>query len=113
MSDGTGGRAASKAGAYGGAEVGGMLGRMVGPPVVGPIVGNLVGEKAGERAARETGLDRAAAQVNKDLASVVGRRRADKVGEIALTALGYSESEKCVCCPCLPASQVLFFLITA
>lgn len=53
------------------------------------------------------------AQLNDDLAAVVGRRRADKVSEIGLTAIGHSEGEKCVCCPCMPASQVLFFLITA
>ena len=29
-----------------------------------------------------------------------------QAGEITLTALGYSEHEECVCCPCLPASQV-------
>ena len=30
-----------------------------------------------------------------------------QVGDIALTALGYSAHEECVCFPCLPASQVL------
>ena len=37
--------------------------------------------------------------------------RADKVGDVALTAMGYSESEKCICCPCMPASQILFFVM--
>ena len=33
------------------------------------------------------------------------------MGDIALTAMGYSESERCLFCPCMPASQILFFIM--
>ena len=51
-------------------------------------------------------------QLSDDIAAMVGKDRADKMGEIAMTALGYSESEKCICCPCMPASQILFFIMS-
>ena len=37
-----------------------------------------------------------------DLADVIGEKQVDKLGEITLVALGYSEDETCVCCPCMP-----------
>jgi hypothetical protein len=85
---------------------------MVGPPIIGGIVGNIVGERVGEGAIKATGLDKAASDFNQGVASIVGQRRADKMGEIGLTAIGYSESEKCVCLPCMPKSQPLFFIMT-
>lgn len=106
-----GGRAAAKAGAYGGSEVGSMIGGMVGPPIIGSVIGNLVGERVGEKATKDMGLDKAAGQLGDDMSRVIGRRNVDKIGEITLTALGYSKSEECVCCPCLPASQILLFLM--
>ncbi len=45
------------------------------------------------------------------MSRVIGRRNVDKIGEITLTALGYSKSEECVCCPCMPASQILLFVM--
>eukprot|EP00088_Acartia_fossae_P012643 TRINITY_DN1653_c0_g1_i4.p1 TRINITY_DN1653_c0_g1~~TRINITY_DN1653_c0_g1_i4.p1 ORF type:complete len:387 (-),score=68.67 TRINITY_DN1653_c0_g1_i4:867-2027(-) len=103
-------KATSKAGAYGGSELGSMLGGAVGPPVIGNIIGNLVGEKVGEKAVKETGLDGAMSKAGDKLSTVIGRERVEKIPEITLTALGYSENEECVCCPCLTASQVLLFL---
>ena len=108
---GNAGKAATKASAYGGSEAGAAIGHMVGPPVIGGIVGNLVGERVGEGVAKEMGLDKVARNFNDDVAGVVGQRRADKMSEIAMTALGYSESERCVCCPCMPKSQILFFVM--
>lgn len=104
------GKATSKAGAYGGSELGSIVGGAVGPPVIGGIIGNLVGEKVGEKAIRETGLDEVAAKTGDKLSKVVGRDNVEKLGEITLTAFGYSDTEECVCCPCLPASQILLFL---
>jgi len=104
-------RAATKASAYGGSEVGALIGGAVGPPVIGGIVGNIVGEKMGEKAAGKTGISRAAGQMSDDLAQVVGQRNVDKMGEITMTALGYSNEEECVCCPCLPASQTLLIIM--
>ncbi len=109
---GTGKHAATKAGAYGGAEAGGMIGGIVGPPIVGNIVGGLVGERVGEAVAKETGAADAAGWANRKMADIFGQRRADKVGEMALTAFGYSESEHCICCPCMPASQILYFIFS-
>lgn len=106
-----GGRVATKAGAYGGSEVGSIIGGMVGPPIIGNVIGNLVGERVGEKTTKEMGLDRAAGQLGDDMSKVIGRRNVDKIGEITLTALGYSKSEECVCCPCLPASQVLLIVM--
>jgi len=104
------GKATSKAGAYGGSELGSLLGGAVGPPVIGGIIGNLVGEKVGEKAIKETGLDDVASKTGDKLSKVVGRDNVEKMGEITLTAFGYSETEECVCCPCLTASQILLFL---
>lgn len=104
-------RAATKASAYGGSEVGALIGGAVGPPIIGGIVGNLVGEKMGEKAAKDTGIDNAAGRMSDDLAKVVGQRNVDKMGEITMTALGYSNEEECVCCPCLPASQSLLIIM--
>jgi hypothetical protein len=50
-------------------------------------------------------------QLGDDMSRVIGRRNVDKIGEITLTALGYSKSEECVCCPCMPASQILLFIM--
>ena len=83
----------------------------VGPPVIGGIIGTVVGEKVGEKAAGKFGLAETAGNVSDDLAKVVGKRNVDKMGEITLTALGYSSEEECVCCPCMPASQILFFIM--
>ena len=105
------GRAATKATAYGGSEAGAILGGAVGPPVIGGIIGTVVGEKVGEGAAGKFGLDQTAGKISDDLAKVVGKRNVDKMGEITLTALGYSAEEECVCCPCMPASQILFFIM--
>ena len=105
------GRAATKATAYGGSEAGAILGGAVGPPVIGGIIGTVVGEKVGEKAAGKFGINDTAGKVSDDLAKVVGKRNVDKMGEITLTALGYSAEEECVCCPCMPASQILFFIM--
>ena len=104
-------RAATKASAYGGSEAGALIGHAVGPPVIGGIVGNLVGEKLGEKAATKTGIEGAVGRASDDLAKVVGQKNVDKMGEITLTALGYSSEEECVCCPCLPASQTLLIVM--
>ena len=83
-------RAATKATAYGGSEVGAILGGAVGPPIVGGIVGGIVGEKVGEKSSSKFGINQKAGQISNDLAKVVGQRNVDKMGEITLTALGYS-----------------------
>ena len=103
-------QATGKAGAYGGSELGSMLGGAVGPPIIGSVIGNLVGEKVGEEAINETGLDKKVSKAGDQLAGVIGKRNVDKLGDIALTSFGYGEREECVCCPCLPASQVLLFI---
>ncbi|QQP56822.1 Uncharacterized protein FKW44_001618, partial [Caligus rogercresseyi] len=105
------GKAAAKAGAYGGSEAGSMLGNVVGPPVIGGVIGSLVGERAGEKFTKEMGLDDAASRMGKRVGDVIGQRNADKAGEIALSAFGYSEREECVCCPCLPASQTMLWVM--
>lgn len=104
------GKATSKAAAYGGSELGSIIGGAVGPPVIGGIIGNLVGEKVGESVINRTGINKFASRTGDKLSSVVGRDNVNKMGEITLTALGYSDTEECVCCPCLPASQVLLVL---
>jgi hypothetical protein len=104
-------RAATKATAYGGSEAGALIGQAVGPPIIGGVIGNIVGERFGEKAARKVGLDGAAGRISDDLASVVGQKNVDKMGEITLTALGYSNEEECVCCPCIPASQSLLIIM--
>ncbi|XP_023333132.1 uncharacterized protein LOC111704961 [Eurytemora carolleeae] len=104
------GKATSKAGAYGGSELGSIVGGAVGPPVIGSIIGNLVGERVGEKAINETGLNKFATKTGDKLSGVIGRNNVEKMSEITLSALGYSETEECVCCPCLPASQVLLVL---
>ena len=40
------------------------------------------------------------------LGEQIGTENVDKMGEIALVALGYAEDETCLCCPCMPRSQV-------
>jgi len=104
------GKATGKAGAYGGSELGSLIGGKVGPPVIGSIVGNLVGEKVGEKAIHKTGIDEKVTEAGDKLAGVIGRRNVDKLGDMTMTAFGYSDSEVCICCPCLPASQVLLFI---
>jgi len=104
------GKATGKAGAYGGSELGSMLGGAVGPPIIGSVVGNLLGEKVGERAINETGIDKKVSEAGDQLAGLIGKRNVDKLGDIAMTSFGYGEREECVCCPCLPASQVLLFI---
>ena len=76
------------------------------------MVGGIVGEKLGEKGATKFGIDEAAGKMSNDLAKVVGQRNVDKMGEIAQTALGYSAEEECVCCLCMPASQILFFIMS-
>ena len=104
------GKATGKAGAYGGSEIGSRIGGAVGPPIIGGIIGNLVGERVGEKAIHKTGIDEKVTDAGDRLAGVIGKRNVDKIGDIAMTSLGYSESETCICCPCLPASQVLLFM---
>jgi len=104
------GKATGKAGAYGGSELGSLIGGKVGPPVIGNIVGNLVGEKIGEKAINETGIGEKVTEAGDKLAGVIGRRNVDKLGDMTMTAFGYSDSEVCICCPCLPASQILLFI---
>ncbi|XP_059093915.1 uncharacterized protein LOC131888962 [Tigriopus californicus] len=108
---GSAGKTAQRAGGYGGSEVGSLVGNAVGPPIIGGIIGNLVGDKVGQKAIGKTGLDRAAGQFHEDLSKVVGEDRANKVGDMVGTALGFAESERCLCCPCMPASQILFFIM--
>ena len=64
-----------------------------------------------ESAADKYGISDNAAKVSDNLAKVVGQRNVDKLGEITQTALGYSQEEECVCCPCLPASQTLIIIM--
>ena len=104
------GKATGKAGAYGGSEVGSRIGGAVGPPIIGGIIGNLVGEKVGEKAIHKTGIDEKVTEAGDKLADVIGKRNVDKLGDIAMTSFGYSDSETCICCPCLPASQILLFI---
>lgn len=47
------------------------------------------------------------------MGNVIGERNVDKAGEIALTAFGYGDDQYCACCPCLPSSQILFFIMLA
>ena len=44
------------------------------------------------------------------LAGVIGERNVNKLGHMTMTAFGYSDQEVCICCPCLPASQVLLLI---
>ena len=104
------GKATGKAGAYGGSELGSIVGGAVGPPIIGSIVGNLVGEKVGEKAIHKTGIDEKVSETGDKLAGIIGKRNVDKLGDVALQSLGYGEREECLCCPCLPASQVLLFI---
>ena len=53
-----------------------------------------------------TGIDDKVTEAGDQLAGVIGKRNVDKLGDIVMTSFGYSESETCLCCPCLPASQV-------
>ena len=78
---------------------------------IGNVVGGIVGEKMGEKTADKFGIGEAAGKMSNDLAKVVGKRNVDKMGEITQTALGYGNEEECVCCPCLPASQTLLFIM--
>jgi len=105
--------AARKAGAYGGSEVGAIVGGMVGPPVIGGIIGNVVGEQVGEDVIKKYGLDDKAEKASKQMERVIGKKNTEKASEIVMTALGYSISEKCICFPCLPASQLLSFIVLA
>ena len=82
----------------------------MGPPIIGNIVGNLVGEKVGEKAIHRTGIDEKVTETGDKLAEIIGKRNVDKLGDVALQSLGYGEREECLCCPCLPASQVLLFI---
>jgi len=104
-------KAANKAGAYGGSEVGALIGGAVGPPVIGGIVGNLVGERLGERAVGETGLDKKVGAARDKAGRVIGTENVDKLGEITLVALGYSDDETCLCCPCINRSQIMLIVM--
>jgi len=104
------GKASEKAGAYGGSELGSMLGGAVGPPIIGSIVGNLAGEVVGAKAIKDTGIDKKVSEAGDKLAGVIGQRNVNKLGDMTMTAFGYSDQEVCVCCPCLPASQVLLLI---
>lgn len=55
---------------------------------------------------KRTGIDDKVTEAGDQLAGVIGKRNVDKLGDIVMTSFGYSESETCLCCPCLPASQV-------
>ena len=101
------GQASGKAGAYAGSEIGSQIGGLVGPPVIGSMVGTLVGEMVGDTTMDKTGLNKIFSKAGDKLVPVVGKRNVNKIGDITMTALGYSESEVCVCCPFLPASQIL------
>ena len=52
-------------------------------------------------------------QIRDNLGNVIGERNVDKAGEIALTAFGYGDDQFCVCFPCMPSSQILFFIMLA
>ena len=104
------GKAMTNAGANGGSELGSIVGGALGPPIIGSYIGSLVGEKVGEKVINETGLNEFATRTGDKLSDVIGRNNVKKMHEITLSALEYSETEECVCCPCLPASQVLLFL---
>ena len=64
----------------------------------------------GEKAIHKTGIDEKVTEAGDRLADVIGKRNVDKLGDIAMTSFGYSDSETCICCPCLPASQILLFI---
>ena len=101
------GKAKEKAGAYGCSELGSQIGGAVGPPVIGSLVGTLVGEMIGEKTMDKTGVNEMVSKAGDKLVPVIGRRNVNKLGDMTMTAFGYGDSEVCVCCPCLPASQVL------
>ena len=42
---------------------------------------------------------------------VIGKRNTDKVAEITMTALGYSVTETCICCPCMPGNAVRVLIV--
>ena len=79
----------------------------MGPPVIGSMIGTLVGEMVGDTTMDTKGLNNVFSKAGDKLAPVVGKSNVNKIGDITMTALGYSESEVCVCCPFLPASQIL------
>ena len=105
------GQATGKAGAYGCSELGSQLGGVVGPPVIGGLVGSFVGEMVGQKTMDQTGVSDMVGKVGDKLVPVIGRRNVNKLGDMTMTAFGYSDSEVCVCCPCLPASQVLLVVV--
>ena len=70
----------------------------------------MVGEMVGEKAMDKTGISEMVTKAGDKLAPVIGRRNVNKLGDMTMTAFGYSDSEVCVCCPCLPASQVLLVI---
>jgi len=59
---------------------------------------------------KETGVDKKVKEAGDQLAGVIGRRQVNKLGEMTMSAFGYGDQETCICCPCMPASQVLLFL---
>ena len=105
------GQATRKAGAYGCSELGSQLGGVVGPPIIGGMVGSLVGEMVGQKTMDQTGVSDLVGRAGDKLAPVIGRRTVNKLGDMTMTAFGYSDSEVCVCCPCLPASQILLGVV--
>ena len=104
------GKATGKAGAYGGSELGSQIGGAIGPPIIGSLVGTMLGEIVGEKTLDKTGINDMVAKTGDKLVPVIGLRNVNKLGDMTMTAFGYSESEVCVCCPCLPASQILLVI---
>lgn len=89
---------------------------------VGGTIGGCLGEKLGEDAVERSGLKKqaegvdqkvqeGARKVRDKLGNVIGEENVDKAEEIALIHFGLSDDESCGCFPCLPSSQILFFIM--
>ena len=72
-----------------------------------------MGERLGEKGMENSGLGAKVGRARDKLGDQIGHDNVDKMGEIALVALGYSEDETCICCPCMPKSQLMLFVMTA
>ena len=78
-----------------------------GTEIIGSVIDTMVGKEDREKVIEGTGLDKFAKKTGDNMAKLIGRDGVEQVGEITLTVLGESETEECLCFPCLPASQVL------
>ena len=76
-------------------------------------MGGIVGERLGEKGMENSGLGAKVGRARDRLGQQIGDDNVDKLGEITLVALGYSEDETCLCCPCLPRSQIMLMVMFA